>query len=155
MRAIWVLGLLAVPAVIGLACKDTITNLTSGIPAGVEIFTADLTGAAERPTTVTTTASGTAIITVIGNLVSWKVDVVDIDSITLGHIHHGAVDAAGPVRLNFNPPVSGQNFTGTATQGSAVVGDSVLQWMREGTAYVNIHTALNPGGEIRGQLAKK
>jgi len=140
----------AIVTLVGLACSDD----TVGIPSGIEIFTANLTGANERPTAVTTTAKGTAIVTVLGNLVSWKVDVVDIDSIIAGHIHHGVVDSAGPVRVNFNPPIRGQNFTGTATVGSITVADSVLAFMRAGNSYVNIHTAVNTGGEIRGQLRK-
>ena len=151
MRATRVFCVLAAIAVIGVSCKDEVT----GIPAGLEVYTATLNGANERLTPVTTAATGTAIVTVMGNLVSWKVDVVNIDSIVLGHIHHGPADSAGPVRVNFNPPVTGQNFTGTATQGSFVVtGDSVQTWLREGNTYVNIHTAVNGGGEIRGQLRK-
>jgi hypothetical protein len=151
MRATRVFSVLALIAVIGVSCKDEVT----GIPAGLEVFTATLNGANERLTPVTTAATGTAIVTVMGNLISWKVDVVNIDSIILGHIHHASVDSAGPVRVNFNPAVTGQNFTGTATQGSVVVtGDSVQTWLREGRAYVNIHTQVNGGGEIRGQLRK-
>ena len=151
MRATRVITVLAAVAVIGVACGDDII----GIPAGLEVYTATLSGAAERPTPVTTTATGTAIVTVMGNLISWKVDVVNIDSIILGHIHHGPVDSAGPVRVNFNPAVTGQNFTGTATQGSLVlVGDTVQTWLREGNTYVNIHTQVNGGGELRGQLRK-
>jgi hypothetical protein len=151
MRAPRVFSVLAALAIIGVSCKDE----TTGIPAGLEVYTATLTGAAEKPAAVTTTAAGTAIVTVMGNLISWKVDVVDIDSIIAGHIHHGPVDSAGPVRVNFSPPVTGQNFTGTAAQGSLVVqGDSVQTWLREGNTYVNIHTGLHGAGEIRGQLRK-
>ena len=151
MRATRVFTVLTAVAAIGVACgKDTV-----GIPSGVEIFVADLKGANERPTPVTTTATGRAVVTVLGNLLSWKVDVVDIDSIVAGHIHHGVDSVAGPVRVNFNPPVTRQNFTGTATVGSATVGDSVLTWLRDRAAYVNIHTAVNGGGEIRGQLVKQ
>lgn len=151
MRVTRVFSALAALAVIGVSCKDEII----GIPAGLEVYTATLTGANERLTPVTTEATGTAIVTVMGNLISWKVDVVNIDSIVLGHIHHGAADTTGPVRVNFNPAVTGQNFTGTATQGSLVLqGDSVQTWLREGTGYVNIHTQINGGGEIRGQLRK-
>jgi hypothetical protein len=151
MRATRVFSVLTVIAVVGVSCKDEVT----GIPAGLEVYTATLSGANERLAPVTTEATGTAIVTVMGNLVSWKVDVVNIDSIILGHIHHGPVDSAGPVRVDFVPAVTRQNFTGTATQGSReVTGDSVQTWLREGNAYVNIHTQLHGGGEIRGQLRK-
>jgi len=151
MRASRVFTALAVTVAAGVACKDNVT----GIPAGLEVYTATLNGANERLTPVTTAATGTAIVTVMGNLISWKVDVVNIDSIVAGHIHHGPADSAGPVRVNFAPAVTRQNFTGTATQGSIVVtGDSIQTWLREGNAYVNIHTQVNGGGEIRGQLRK-
>jgi len=151
MRATRVFTVLAAVAFIGVACGDDVT----GIPAGLEVYTATLMGTNEKPAAVTTEATGTAIVTVMGNLISWKVDVVNIDSIVLGHIHHGAADTTGPVRVDFVPAVTGQNFTGTATQGSRVVtGDSIQTWLREGTGYVNIHTQINGGGEIRGQLRK-
>lgn len=153
MRTTRVLTLLAVPALIGIACSSDEAALT--LPAGVEVYTAVLSGAAERPTPVTTTATGAAVITVIGNLVSWKVTVTDIDSIILGHIHKGVVDSAGGVVVNFAPAPTGLNFTGTATQGSAVVVDSVLTLMRGDRAYVNIHTRVNGGGELRGQLVRQ
>ena len=151
MRASRLMTVLSIVTLVGLACSDD----TTGIPAGLEVFTATLNGANERPNPVTTAATGTAIVTVLGNLLSWKVDVVNIDSIVAGHIHHAPADSAGGVRLNFAPPVTGQNFTGTATVGSATVADSVLAFMRAGNAYVNIHTQVNGGGEIRGQLRKQ
>jgi CHRD domain-containing protein len=150
MRVGRMLTMFAAAALIGGACSDD----TTGIPAGLEVFTATLSGANEKPTAVTTAATGTALVTVLGNLVSWKVDVVNIDSIVAGHIHRGPADSAGPVRVNFNPPVTGQNFTGTATVGSATVADSILVLMRAGNTYVNIHTQVNGAGEIRGQLRK-
>ena len=125
------------------------------LPSGVEVYTATLTGAAERPNPDTTTTTGTAQVTVIDNLVSWVVNVVDIDSLTLGHIHRGVADSAGGVMVNLAPaPLNVVNYTGIAAQGSAVVHDSVLTHMRNGAAYINLHTLDNGGGEIRGQLTR-
>jgi len=97
------------------------------------------------------------MVTVLGNLVSWKVDILTpIDSIILGHIHRRAADSvAGNVRVDFAPTPRGIGFTGTATVGSATVVDSILVIMRDGRGYVNIHTKKNPGGEIRGTLVKQ
>ena len=151
MRASRVFTVLAVVVAAGVACKDNVT----GIPAGIEVYTATLNGANEAPTQVTTTATGTAIVTVLGNLVSWKVDILTpIDSIIAGHIHRRAADSvAGNVQVNFNPAATGPGFTGTATVGSqANTADSILALMRAGRAYVNIHTKAHTGGEIRGTL---
>ena len=142
---------------IAVACSD---NNSTGIPAGLEVYTATLNGANEAPTPVTTTATGHATVTVLGDsLVSWEV-VIDspIDSIIAGHIHRHAPDSvAGGVAIPFNPPATGAGFTGTATVGSnapAGAADSIFAIMRAGRAYVNIHTKKNPGGEIRGTLVK-
>lgn len=143
---------LAAVALLGVACKD---NITTAIPAGLSVFTATLNGANEKPTPVTTNARGSAIVTILGNQLSWKVDITTaIDNITAGHIHHAPIDSAGGVRVNFNPAATGTGFTGTATEGSIAVADSIIAFIVAGNAYVNIHTSANGAGEIRGQLVK-
>ncbi len=93
MRATRILDLLAIGTGVALGCKNT-----TAIPSSVEIYTATLNGSNERPTAVTTTATGAATFTVLGNLVSWKVDITSaIDSVTIGHIHRGVADSAGGV----------------------------------------------------------
>jgi CHRD domain-containing protein len=153
MRALRMLTMFAAVVAVG-SCND---KTVTAIPSGLEVYTATLNGANERPTPVTTTATGSAIVTVLGNQVSWKVDILTpIDSIFLGHIHRFATDSmAGNVVVNFNPPATGVGFTGTATLGSAIAQDSVIALMRAGRGYVNIHTKKNPGGEIRGNLIKQ
>lgn len=153
MRTARALTMFATALAFGVACNDDST----GIPSGVEIYTAQLNGANEAPTPVTTTATGHAVVTVLGNLVSWKVDIdTPIDSVNAGHIHRRAADSvAGNVRVNFGLTLGGPDFSGTLTTGSATVADSILTIMREGRAYVNIHTQLNPGGEVRGTLVKQ
>jgi CHRD domain-containing protein len=134
-----------------LACKDDV----SGIPAGLEVFTASLNGANERPTPVTTSASGTAILTVLGDLVTWKVEVMDIDSVNAAHLYIGGPADVGTSVRNLNPLATDTNFTGTVANGAAPIADSVVALMREGRSYVNVHTQANGGGEIRGQLVKQ
>jgi hypothetical protein len=43
------------------------------------------------------------------------------------------------------------NGTFIGTENSQVSGDSLVVLLTNGRAYVDIHTAANPGGEIRGQ----
>ncbi len=156
MRITRMLAVFAAVAVAG-SCSDDST----GIPAGLEIFTATLNGANEAPTPVTTTATGHATVTILGDsLVSWEV-IIDspIDSIIAGHIHRRAADSvAGNVRIDFTPPPTGAGFTGTATIGSSAPADpadSIFDIIRAGRAYVNIHTKAHTGGEIRGTLVKQ
>lgn len=75
------------------ACDDD--DLT-GIEEAAE-FEAGLTGAAERPDPVTTTATGTALFDVDGTTVRFRVEVEDIEDVTLAHIHVGGTEVAGPI----------------------------------------------------------
>jgi hypothetical protein len=37
---------------------------------------------------------------------------------------------------------------------SSISGDSLLSLLNSGRTYTNVHTAANPGGEIRGQILR-
>ena len=166
MRATRVFTVLAAVALVGVACED---DPVSGIPSDVEIFTATLNGANEVPALVSpTTATGSATMTVMNNLVSWKVEVTGIENVIIGHIHFGDAATAGGVMVDLTPTPGDYPTTTTIALGSFVVVDSVLTHMRAGNTYVNIHTSDGvggadpvgpagdyPGGEIRGQLVKQ
>lgn len=151
MPALGTYTILATIALATFGCKDDV----SGIPAGLEVFTATLTGANERPTSVTTSASGTAIVTVLGDLVTWKVDVANVDSVTAAYLYIGGPEEVGTAVRSFNPLATDKDFTGTVANGAAPIADSVVALMREGRTYVNVHTRANGGGEIRGQMVKQ
>ena len=63
------------------------------------------------------------------------------------HIHTGARGVAGPVSVALCGPCE-SGVAGTAT----VTDAAVLAAIQNGGAYVNVHTATNKAGEIRGQL---
>ena len=150
-RLVFGAGTLAVVLAVG-SCKDEV-GLTS-IPPAPERFVAFLNGANE-PTPTTTAAQGFATITVNGNVLSYRVELSNIDSAFLAHIHHNVAGLNGPVRVNLyvQPRVStDSNFSGLLIEDTTTVADSILTFIRGGAAYVNVHTKLNPGGEIRGQL---
>lgn len=124
-----------------------------------EVYTAELNGANEAPNPVTTTATGTATFTLIDNTtLTFALSVSDIDSVTAAHIHVGEAGVPGGVIVNlFLGPTTGLDFTGSLSSGTitAATGmsfDSLLTRMRNGTLYTNVHTRVNGGGEIRGQI---
>ena len=110
-----------------------------------------LTGAQEVPA-VATGGSGTVETTFdkSTNVLTWSVAYSGLSGpVTAGHVHGPA--AAGtnagvviPFTGDLSSPIKGK-----ATLTAAQVAD-----LTAGRYYVNLHTAKNPGGEIRGQLTK-
>ncbi len=83
--------------------------------------------------------------------------------ITGMHIHEGPVGVNGPVRFNLlTNQVAGSPFNagtfwifafdGTLNLGSNANNQAFLNQMINDIAYINVHTAAFPGGEIRGQV---
>ena len=62
------------------------------------------------------------------------------------HIHMGKPGVSGPVIV----PLCGPCTSGKS--GSARISKAVIKALEAGKAYVNVHTAKNPAGEIRGQV---
>lgn len=71
-------------------------------------------------------------------------------TITGAHIHQGAVGTSGSVLLNLSSSINGNWVEGMVT-GSSLT-NAVINAMLSGETYINVHTTLNPNGEIRGQL---
>jgi hypothetical protein len=109
--------------------------------------TVALNGANEVPA-VTTSASGTGTVTIKDDRsVSAKITVKDMTA-TASHIHEGAMGANGPVIVPFTK--TGDN-TFEAAPGAKLT-DAQYAAYKAGNLYVNVHSAKNPGGEIRAQL---
>jgi hypothetical protein len=66
---------------------------------------------------------------------------------TMAHIHRGAKGANGPVIV----PLDKKGDTYSVPAGRKL-SPSQLQDLKAGNLYVNVHTARNKGGEVRGQL---
>ncbi len=104
-----------------------------------------------------------------GETVYFKVNVANIENVTMAHIHVAATPGgngppvlwlypAGPPPMLLEGRVQGTLGEGTATAADLVgpLAGFDLEDLRsailEGRAYINVHTAQVPGGEIRGQL---
>jgi hypothetical protein len=127
------------------------------------MYGAALTGTREVPAAVTP-ATGTAAFLLTGTIVTYTVTTTGFSSpLTVGHVHLGGAGQTGPVIVPFNISAqSGAVATGVIDVGAPVTygnitisGDSLVHLFENGKAYVNLHTAGFPGGEIRGQVVRK
>ena len=83
--------------------------------------------------------------------------------LTVGHVHLGGQGETGPVIVPFTiaaqsgPVAAGTiNIAAPVTFGNiTIAGDSLRRLFENGKAYVNLHTAGFPGGEIRGQVGRQ
>jgi hypothetical protein len=133
-------------------------------------LTAQLTGGNETPAPgINTGAFGdaTVVVDLKARTVTYTVNVFNLPSgVIASHIHAGANGTAGPIVVNFSVPTTASNdfgFSGTVNESDFVMrpdqglrsGDDVFQMILGGNAYVNVHSQVNGGGEIRGQLTLK
>lgn len=106
-----------------------------------------------------TEASGTAEFDFDGTTVEYVINVADITGATAAHIHQAGTRLV-IVPIHVDRPTSdstGVLVTGTFTAAdvsasSPVAFNELIELMRTGGAYVNVHTQANPGGEIRGEI---
>jgi hypothetical protein len=161
MLKIAVAALLSIVATV-VACGDDLAGPATS-------FTATLSGANEVPP-VTTTATGSATLSVSGSQIVYTINATNLQNAVLGHIHLAAAGANGPVRLNLcgtgapEPACASTGVVATGTNGTTlgITFEELLTAMRTGGAYVNVHTfadgctpgapGCNAGGEIRGQI---
>jgi CHRD domain len=133
-----------------LAPTVIVAFLFSGAARADQInFKADLSGASEVPP-VTSAGKGTATASLdtATKTLNWNVTYSGLTP-TAGHIH-------GPAAPGANAGVL-VPFTGglvSPIKGSATLTDAQISDLEAGRTYVNLHTADNKGGEIRGQLVR-
>lgn len=116
----------------------------------VEIYEAALAGAQEVPP-VATAGRGQAEVHYdrTTSVITWKVTYSGLSGpVTGAHIHGPAGPGANaPVAVGFSGNLNAQPI-----QGETKLTPQQADQLAAGQWYVNLHTAANPGGEIRGQL---
>jgi len=120
-------------------------------PAFADKMKATLDGKSQVPAN-TSAGTGTADVDYdpASKKLSWKVTYSGLSGpATAAHFHGPA--AAG---ANAGVAVAIPNATASPVEGSATLTDAQAADLVAGKYYINIHTAANPGGEIRGQVMK-
>ena len=113
-----------------------------------------LSGAAQRPTPVTSTATGSGTATLVGDQLTFSISYSGLSgAATAAHIHGTATtEQAAGVLIDLEPNNGGAFGVSGTLSGTITLTSAQVSNVRDGLTYVNIHTAANPGGEIRGQI---
>jgi hypothetical protein len=117
---------------------------------GTHMLTAKLTVRQEVPKPKGAPAAASGLFTgkLVGTKLTWKLTYKGLSGKSVGaHIHMGKPGKAGNVIVVLCPPRCVSGKTGTTT-----VKKAVRDAIEHNLTYVNVHTAKNPGGEIRGQV---
>jgi predicted small secreted protein len=137
---------LLVAATLALAGCETMSSMWNSMFGGGSKVT--LSGTQEVPP-VKTSASGSGTITVGSDKsVSGSVTTSGVNG-TAAHIHTGAAGQNGPVAVPLTKGADGNTWSVPA---GAKLTDAQYDAYKAGNLYVNVHSAANKGGEIRGQL---
>jgi len=136
------------------------------------VFVTHLSGDEEVPP-VETLAQGQAVfmISMDGSMIKYMLIAANIEDVFMAHIHLAPEGVNGPivVWLYGSPPAGPDEdlipgrFNGVLARGTITVANLVgplagqplsalIDAMKAGNTYTNIHTIQNPGGEIRGQM---
>jgi hypothetical protein len=95
------------------------------------------------------TGSAEAIYDTETRTLTWTVAYSDLTGPAIGAHFHGPGEPGKNAGI-----VLPFNFVMTPIKGKAVLSETQAADLLAGKWYANIHTAQNPGGEIRGQMAR-
>ncbi len=129
-------------------------------------FGAFLIGTEEVPS-VASPGSGAARITQVdASTLKFEIRVANTSGIIFAHLHNAAAGSNGGVVVTLIPaqspsPLSNGLIAEGMIDASSLSGplsgmsiSDLIRELEEGRIYVNVHTSVNPGGELRGQVSK-
>jgi hypothetical protein len=124
-----------------------------------QVYVVHLTGAEENPP-VNTDARGVAVLRINSDEteISFNLHATNLVGDFVGapgaHIHEGARGQNGGIRAHLTMSCVERNDSvhciGTITDPTVV--STVIGLINQNRAYVNVHTTVNPSGQIRGQI---
>jgi hypothetical protein len=137
--------------VVAVAASLAVAALAFGARTSTISVQAKLNAGQEVPAQVVkdTKAKGLFRGTIVGRKLTWKLTFSGLTGkATAAHIHMGAMGKAGNVLIPLCAPCR------SGAHGKATFTAAMKRALAHHKLYVNVHTAKNPNGEIRGQLAK-
>lgn len=132
-----------------------------------EKFRADLTGDAEVPPVITDTSGDFRLAyDDFDGTATYRIRLNDGSRVFMAHIHCAPAGENGPIAvwLAGRPAVGAWDVDGKWIDNAVFTDADVIETvcgatlaglieaLRGGGAYVNVHTEANPGGEVRGQI---
>jgi CHRD domain-containing protein len=142
--------LLLFPLVVVAAAALFVTGLGLGATGSSPVkLTAKLAARGEVPAPkAAARATGLFTASLSGRSLTWRLTFLRLTGRAVAaHIHLGKPGVAGPVAV----PLCGPCISGA--HGKVTVTAKVRVAVLAGGAYVNVHTAKNAAGEVRGQVA--
>ena len=168
---------LRVKLAISVAVAGVVVTGAAAVAGDHKRIKTTLSGYEETPLALSTTGNGSFKATIQrgGGSIRYELRYADLEgSVTQAHIHFGAESQSGgisvflcsnlgngPAGTQACPPaparvrgtITPADVIGPAAQGiGAGEFDELLQAIRAGVAYANVHSTLYPTGEIRGQF---
>jgi phosphoribosylformylglycinamidine (FGAM) synthase-like enzyme len=137
---------------VAVAASLAVVALAFGASRTTVSVEAKLTAKQEVPAQVVkdTKAKGLFTGKLDGRKLTWKLTFSGLTGpATQAHIHMGAMGKAGNVVV-----VLCNSTCKSGVHGKQTISRAVKKALLQHKLYVNVHTAKNPNGEIRGQLAK-
>jgi hypothetical protein len=120
-------------------------------PASAEKYKVTLDSKSEVPAN-TSAGTGSADVDydAATKKLTWKLTYSGLTGPATAAHFHGPAEAG----KNAGVAVAIPNATSSPAEGSATLTDAQAADLTAGKYYINVHTAANPGGEIRGQVTK-
>ena len=141
--------LIAAFAALAIACVALAGAAGAASTAGSPV-SAKLNVKAEVPAPKGGKGIGSFSGTLNGSKLTWKLTWGTLSGpANAAHIHLGKAGKAGNVVV----PLCAGATCKSGVHGTVTLKAAVLKALKAGGTYVNIHTAKNPAGEIRGQIA--
>ncbi|NHC14132.1 PQQ-dependent sugar dehydrogenase [Motilibacter deserti] len=138
------------------------------VTVGGSTFKADLSGSREVPVNSSAATGEATFVLLSDGSLKYRLELANITNARMAHIHLGGPGQNGPIAVNlFNNPAGVTVGAETkVAEGRITPADVIarapgfdgsmaelLRRLKQGRAYVNVHTAALPAGEIRGQLS--